>query len=265
MATGYERWTRASATMGADLVRETAKDKKRSKQVGASITNILVGDPELAVDMPANMTPAMDFQIRLFWGFAEISKSVAVLEDIQRYISVFPYARYKIKRSSHLAYHYEHYLHEAFLLRERLTKHAKMIARAYRQDARRASVEKVMSALEEFVERALKKIADVRSSHVHQRRYEHPDIDRLSLFDLIEQTPPLNDALGDIPQTFFKSEYRQLRKRWVKIVRDNNQYVKEMMDAYGEELVKAIYTGPDDALTPPDPYTPPVARKPKTK
>lgn len=259
---GYKRWASAVTKAMQVLVRDMAKDKKRNRQVGQSLMNRLLGEPEPGVD-PAPVTPLGRFQADLFYGYAEIVKSVDALKNIEIYIAVFPYAKKKVSRSEHLAYHYSNYLQELYVLRERLQAHQTFITRAYRKDPRFSRVKSAMAALEDMISRSLDPIIGVRSNHVHKSRFEHDDFRRLTLIELFQKSPITDDGKDEFTKLlpeYYKSTYRDLRKKWLAIIKENNKAIATLLDVFGTGIIHAIFTGPGDELNAPAVVEPRRAR-----
>ena len=250
---GYERAQQAVIGMAQEVLRPYMEDKSHTQQVGEALRNTLLDlpGPREAVG-GSSLSPLDTFRARLIRDFGEISSSYEALQDIALYISRFPYRDTRITRPGHLRYHFEQHLNEIYILRGRVVDCCKRISRAYRSDRAQRHVQSHMDAAIHTVESTLTNIVGVRGAHVHVRRFTAPDIERLELLEMFERHPIVDDEEGRrIFQAYGRLEYRTIRKKWRKNVKDNTEAMKTLLDLIGDHVVAAIFTGPDEALVPP--------------
>jgi hypothetical protein len=76
---------------------------------------------------------------------------------------------------------------------------------------------------------------NVRGGHVHQKRYNDENFDRLKLYELLlsEMDYPFN--------MLYPLALQEYRKKWLKIISENNEKVKEILDIYFEILYDIIF------------------------
>ncbi|HSF08064.1 MAG TPA: hypothetical protein VLA60_01545 [Nitrospirales bacterium] len=181
--------------------------------------------------------PSEVFFTKLFYGFIEISDSYSCLKDTETYIGSFPYRNAKISQTRYLAYHFENYLNEIYLLKERLRSYLKSIGRQYKNDRRYRIISKNTSSLTDWVDNCLKGIINSRGSHVHQTRFSAEDLDRLKTQEFL--TLHGGKELKII-KDLFKRDYGNTRKKYKQIIKENNQQVKIFLDTFFVILMKIV-------------------------
>src|SRR5689334_23144184 len=118
--TGFQRWGEATAKVMQRALKGQEGDKASHERAMASLGYDLYGHPEPNLPGPS-LSPLEQFQIKLFHGYMEIYKTVEALKNIEIYMAVFPHGRNKkIERSAYLSYHFENFLNEIYVLRNRL-------------------------------------------------------------------------------------------------------------------------------------------------
>ena len=71
------------------------------------------------------------------------------------------------------------YIHELYLLEQRLLQFLKFIERQHRGDPRLPAIKDLCGVLKEYVLGVMKKGTSLRGSHVHQQRLSDTQIERL--------------------------------------------------------------------------------------
>jgi hypothetical protein len=138
---------------GKRLMLPSFDEKK--KELGEAIWNTLfdTGGPTVIGQKPSNK---MLFSGKIFQGFFEIQSSVSTLDDIEIYISTFPYRNKPITRPRHLRYHLENYFNEIYLLKERLKAYLAKIGKYYKKDSRHQSILRITRPTFSIVRNSLK-------------------------------------------------------------------------------------------------------------
>lgn len=168
-----------------------------------------------------SLTHKEKFFAEIFLGFLEINYSINNLNDIELYIGRFQYTNTSITKPRYLRYHIENYLQEVYILKERLLAYLTKIGRLYKKDSRHKVILKSTKPIFKVVSEAFQNITLARGSHTHQTRFNDNDLDRLETFDLL--TISGNDKLGDYLLLYYKLEYKKIRKKWKKLINNNNQ------------------------------------------
>lgn len=115
---GFDRYTDALLTAVSADINELFKSRKKSRLLMQEIRKHIF---ELGEPTPVSKrTPRQTYLSKVFDSYTEITKSLDVLSDIEFYISRFPYRNTSIPKHRHLQFHAEAYLHELYLLEQRL-------------------------------------------------------------------------------------------------------------------------------------------------
>lgn len=252
---GYERLQKAITSAVQEVVRPQMEDATQTKEVGEALLNTYWGDPgPRTVQTTPIRSPLDEFRVRLFREFIEINSSYEALKDVNLYMSRFPYRKTRITRSGHLRYHFEHHMHEIYILQGRLVEFCTRITRAYRNDEGKGRVRTRMDAVIKAIESAVKGIKETRGAHVHQKRFTTQDFDRLEVIEFFEKNPLVDDGDEDtkrLIQRYNRLEYRKIRDKWRQQTISNLNAMKQLLDFVGDQVVAAIFTGPEDTLVPP--------------
>ena len=218
--------------VGADLLPIT-RGKKR-KLLGETIHNHIFDLPGPRQLPSENKSPSQVYLGKLFRGFLEISKCMETLEDIQLYIGRFPFRTTKVTRGRYLQFHYEAYLHEMYVLEQRLLQYSTLIERRYRKGALSEEIAKLCEKLRKLVKQVLQGIVTLRSSHVHQSRVWDESIDRLGAMELLMHAGETEFARA--LRSYYRLEYSKTRKRWRTTLKENNAAVSRLLDVYFDAL-----------------------------
>jgi hypothetical protein len=166
--------------------------------------------------------------------FSEIHSSVERLDQVLAYLSHYPGNKTfrGLSESDWLRYHIEVYLHETYILRERLKRFLKRVERS-KLIARDSGALGVVRMLQTHVDTALVNVIRLRGSHVHDQRFDDEELKKLDVLVLITQSGKLR-ALGRLR----KLPHTTTLAKWRKQLRRNN---KQTMDLC-EDIFK--YTAP---------------------
>lgn len=175
----------------------------------------------------------------VFYRFIEIHASYIALKDIEVYIGRFPYSKDNISKVRNLHYSISNYMNEMYILKERLSAYLKKIGRLYRKDRRHQKILKSTRGIFKMVSNTLSGITRTRGIHVHQLRYTDKDLDRLNTLELLVQTDSI-DFFEQFPD-FYEFEYRNVRRKWKKVVKQNNETLRELFNTYFGALLKILF------------------------
>jgi hypothetical protein len=222
--------------------------ENHSKELGEALKNSLFDmNGPTVVNKPLNKKEI--FFGKIFHGFTEIFSSIQALKDIEIYISSSPYKNNKISKPRFLRYNIENYFNEMYLLRERLISFATIVGRCYKHDDRRIIISHKTNTLLEIVDDSLKNIIDLRGKHVHKRRFEAKNIERLELMNLLSSTEgkPFDKFLAD----YYKITFINTRNEWKKIINKNNNSLEKLMDIYSDTIMEILFdAGAGDIIFP---------------
>jgi hypothetical protein len=182
--------------------------------------------------LPPSEQAAMD----LFSGFIEISRSHERLLDLEVYVSRFPYSNTRITRMSHLRFLVEAYLHESYILFERLAAYPKLISRRLAKAHPNRDYAGSCNKAQQIARSALANIVEARGIHVHRKRFSTPDLENADLYDFLRtQNDSGHDRmLGDFT-------YREARKKWLQTMRSNNREILRLFELYFEQLYPLVF------------------------
>lgn len=85
------------------------------------------------------------------FGDFEVARHDERHRVLRFYVGKFPYRKTQIAKHRHLQFHVEAFLHELYILQERLVKFLKFIERQHRRDARLPQIKAVCEVLKKFV------------------------------------------------------------------------------------------------------------------
>jgi len=230
---GFAKFKSAMVKAAMPFIEAAHRDKKQREAFREVLGNILFDTPGpryLEMDIPATERALY----RLFFGLGEIEECVEVLREIPFYMRRFPPKEFKVSRTRFLRYHIGNYLNEVYILRERLKAYHKIVQRVYRRHLQvlerlRPQVQK----LEEIVN-SFEQIVKVRGVHVHQRRYEDEEVDRLALLEILAEEESVSRVL-------YPMALRKARRKWVQIMEENLRAVNSVLDVYFEILYSVVF------------------------
>lgn len=179
------------------------------------------------------------FLANLFYGYIEIWDSYHSLKDIQVYIGRFPYTNTGISKVACLSYHIVNYMNEMYILKQRLITFLTKTGRLYKKDQLHHQVLRSTKPLFKIVKDALSRIIKTRGIHVHQSRYKDEDLERLNTIELFVRAGDV-DFFEQLPDSY-ELECRKIRRKWKKIVKQNNETLRELFNIYFGALLKILF------------------------
>ena len=176
-------------------------------------------------------TPYEAFVTTIWKGFIEIMDSFDYLNDIAYYINSFPYKSKKLSKARTLKYHYENYLNELYILKKRLLNNLTVIGRLYRKDKNHPAILLLTKPLFPLIRNNFDTIIKIRGSHIHVRRYNHPDFTRLGSLELFAKNL-LKDEEIDLLYQYYVFKYKETRKKWKESIIKNNNVIRKILNQY---------------------------------
>lgn len=170
---------------------------------------------------------------------SEISRSLDTMRDIEFYIGKFPYRKTQVAKHRHLQFHVESFLHELYILQERLTQFLKFVERQHRRDPRLPRIKAACAVLNTLVIDSMKKGIAIRGSHVHRWRMSDTKIDRLNAISFYTMMP--NKKIKRVFKAFYESEYRKTRKQWRGWITSGIAEAQKLVDEYFDEVFKLVF------------------------
>ena len=176
------------------------------------------------------LTPADNFIRTLGLEWIEIVESAQALEAVPKYLGKESGRPASITRVQNLRYHYEHYFHEVYILKERLSRFLKIIQRKYRRE----EVTKTIKKLESLVSEGFESLVSSRSVHVHKKRFSDPDIDRLKGFQIVAGN---NRTFRRQLQRIL----RDVRRKKLEQIKSNNYAIEKLLNEYCRMLYPILF------------------------
>ncbi len=212
--------------------------EQHMKELGQTLWNDLF-DLEGKRVVDRNLSQKDLFLREVFYRFIEIHNSYIILKDIEVYIGRFPYSKDNISKVRNLHYNISNYMNEMYIIEKRLVAYLGKIGKLYREDKRHQKILESTKPIIEMVYNTLSKITKTRGSHVHHLRYTDKYLERLSMLESLLQTGCM-DFFEQFPD-LYELEYRNIRRKWKKIVKQNNETLKELFNIYFADLLKILF------------------------
>jgi hypothetical protein len=229
---GMERFVSAVMEEAHPIAVRMVKNKKAHEV----LKNILFDEPGDRY-MGIVLSPQEKTLKNIVFGISEIEESFQVLSDIPFYLKRFPPKNSNISKTRFLNYHVGNYLNENYILRERLVAYQKVVTRMYRHDGRLIELGRQVKKIEMVVS-GFDGIVATRGKHVHQKRYDDEDFERLHFFErMAKDDDPLASLLGEL----YPLALKEYRIKWIKTVSENNDNIKRILDMYFEILYGVVF------------------------
>lgn len=240
-------WEGFSKSITDESSRRIAKlDISNDAELNDAINSKLFNTGESTV-VDRKPTKDEEHYIKIFYGYLELDSSFRTLKDIEVYLSSCPYRNPQITKPRHLRYHVESYFNEVYILKERLISYLTIVGRCYKGDKRHSDILSRTKPLFGLVNKSLKGVVQTRGSHVHYKRFDSSDLDRLDTMYLFTSTAE-KDSFWDKHSWYFDDTYRQVRSKWKNTVISNNKQTLKLLDFYGDTLKMAIFNNGNKQL-----------------
>ena len=213
---GIEKFISAVMNETQPIVAEIMKDPEFFEVMG----NIVFDNPG-ARHVGLKPSSKEESFRKILSGFTEIEATFQTLKDIPYYMGHFPPKHPSISKNRFLNYHIGTYLNENYILRERLRSYQKTITRMYKGDRRLAEMGDNVKSVDALVS-GFDGIAKTRGRHVHQERYGDEDLERLYIYERMAKEEG-DDALVSVVIRLYPLALRDYRKKWIKIISENNE------------------------------------------
>ena len=177
-------------------------------------------------------------------GWIEIISSAQALRAIPKYLRKEAARPSSVTTVQHLRYHFENYLHENYVLQERLCKFLKMVQRAYRGDNELPAHLGSFNNIGELIHNSLKPIIEMRKQHVHDERFEDVDLWRLSMLESMADQ-------NRIFRPFLRTGLRKVRRKKLEAIRLNNHQIDKLLDIYFRAIYPIVFHKKGNVRFPP--------------
>jgi hypothetical protein len=220
-----------SAAMGDVLLPQV----KRFLQSPGDLTLFDVEKPFVS-SRQSDFTKDERYVGRVFADYMEISETTERLYDIEEYLRRFPFRGTRITQDRYLRSHVEMYLHEVYILRERLHSFAKRSTRAYRKTNMRDRAQKVELRLVTLVESTFEEAIRIRGRHVHEARLDEVRLGNLGGLENIARNSPEPEW-----QWILKDARRKVKHHYIKWATKSNELIDSLLDDYYELLYPIVF------------------------
>jgi len=238
---GYANFRAAIIEAAKSLLNEFQTEKGIELQ--DIIDNMLLDKLKLR-HLNRHLSPRDQAFGKIWKGYTEIEESIGVLREIAVYLKHFPPKSARISNTRFLRYHIGNYLNEVYILRKRLETYPKVIIRLYRDDTRLSAMNSQITNLTKLLS-AFDKITCIRGEHVHQRRYDDVDLDRLCLLELL-----FSDDQSSLTRVFYPTAVRHVQQSWSSIITNNNSDTDKLLDIYFGILRQIVFSENGEWISP---------------
>lgn len=207
--------------------------------VHPGLLNPVFGLPQ-PKDLPKGRKPSPSERYWLGWfqEFSEIDASVKRLDQALVYLSHYPNSKvfrfHKLSEADWIRYHVHAYLHDAYILYERLRRFLRKVEKvaiAARDKTGLSSVEKQKA----IVDAALSNVVRVRGRHVHEYRFQDDELRDLDTLVLVTRN-------GKLPELRWVRRYKfdMALLKWRRQILRNNKETEKLCVTLFEETTAAI-------------------------
>lgn len=219
------------------------RDGRIKKELGTAIRNTLFG---VSGVRSIEYQPTKDEKnfFLLFMAFIEIIKCYEMLSDIEIYISRLPLRKPStIPKHRFLRYHIESYLHETYILKERLRAFLKKIKRLHRNDS---NVNYFTTKLEKIIIDKFQNIGIIRGIHTHKNRFQDESLDQLDSLEIYKNID--DEKARNLFNKYYEYEFKKTRKKWISWAKQSNSALIKLLNFYFEIVFKLIFNENTGAL-----------------
>ncbi len=173
--------------------------------------------------------PIEEFLMDIAFNYFEISDSLSRLEMIVLLIKQYPalpsWKKEGITQTRYLRYHYENFLNEIYLFKERVLLLLRDIKKKCKKNNLKKEAETIKK-LEEIFIKSLDNACKVRGRHVHVRRYKSDKIEQLENLELFSE----NGYLDLLRKLEYRPLRRELSKEITKMRKDLETVMNKILD-----------------------------------
>jgi hypothetical protein len=205
--------------------------KTRAKRVRENLHLALHGKTDEIKIFKRKIKAPEDFLMDLLYNYSELSESLKRFKIISILINQYPklpsWDSVGLNKTVYLRYHYETFLHEAHLYRERMCFLLKDLEKKCKQHSLFKQAKFIKDVSNDFLQ-ALQNVSFIRNYHVHKRRFRNNKIDQLADLELFVDASLYYKKLRD-------REYKQLRLALSKQIK---QFAKDLEELQNKTLAR---------------------------
>ena len=172
----------------------------------------------------------------MFAGAVEVYTALEQLDAIVIYARSCPYRHKRITKGGYLRYHYEGYVQEVVLLRNRLIAYFKTVERIHKRDENHVALGKLRRAITTMINESLVWFVSARDQHVHESRLSDLQLSGLSSYEVLI-------GAGLDYRGVFNREYRLVKSKKLKLMKAWNKSIRFEVDMYFHLLMTFVTEG----------------------
>lgn len=200
-------------------------------------------EPSKKTLSPPVLSQSERFWVNWFQAFSEIVSSVERLDQAIAFLSHFPSVRHlrfhSISEADWLRYHIEMYLHEQYILSERLVHFARRLAKLAARRGDQGGISEA-NRLEGFVRIAFAAPVQTRGSHVHRTRLDDEALRNLDTVVLLTKRGKMERKQLGLMRAVRLINYLKALQKWRKGLKDNLRNSKNVCKAFLEAALPII-------------------------
>lgn len=155
------------------------------------------------------ITPLEEYLGTLLFNYGELDESLKRFKIISVLIQQYPrlksWDRVGLNKTVYLRYHYETFLNETYIYRERMCLFLNVLKKRCRKISLSDEAHYVEDVLQGFL-KSLEDVTNIRGRHVHVRRYSNSKMEQLMGLEMVLEFSEDLEKLRD-------KEYRDLRTK----------------------------------------------------
>jgi hypothetical protein len=212
--------------------------KTRSKRIRENMRLSLHGHSEDIKPSRATITPRETFLMDVLYNYGELTDSLRRFKIISTLIKQYPkqrsWGKVGLNKTVYLRYHYESFLEETYIYRERM----RLLLGDLKNKARKKSLKDGVILIEQttsFFMDTLETATKVRGHHVHMRRYKNAKIEQLADLELFVDDSSYYKDLRD-------KEYKELRKKLSQEIETFSIQLEKLQNEILNRVTKFAFT-----------------------
>lgn len=213
-------------------------NKSKSKRVQRNVLFGLAGLNDKIKPSRQKITPIEEYLSSLLFNYSELDESLKRFKIISILIKQYPklasWDKVGLTKTIYLRYHYETFLSEAYLYRERMKLFLNTLKKQCKQKGLSKEAEYVEKVLKDFLD-SLEGVNNVRGRHVHVRRFKNNKIEQLTGLELVLDSFDHLKELRD-------QEYKNLRSKLSKEVDRFGTDLEELQNITLSKILKLTFT-----------------------
>lgn len=171
----------------------------------------------------------------ILYDFIEIEESWETLQDISVYLDRYSYSDTRVTEVRHLRYHVANHLSEAYIMQERLLGLLKKVERTLKGGPMERQAKEVSTDLRTLISTVLKNAMTLRGEHTHQERISDPDLERLSIWEVVATADPAKHG----PE--FRAHLEKVRAHWKRQIAMGVGTIRALLDVYFDKLDSVVF------------------------